>query len=219
MMTKLIYLVGKTGAGKSTTAQKLQDALAKRGIPSKILSFAEPLKELVHKVFGHNDASLKDLPVAQTVDSTDRLVHELEEFIVGMGEDADYLYWHDLLGLLNQRVLSPRMLMNAVGYAAREADGMIFVKVADRKALEFIKEHGEQSVIIFDDARFYEEVSSIGEIIVLNSGERGTVQDIDVLMQTFLREQLILPHTVLDVRTPEAADKAVQDYIKKLLSE
>lgn len=217
-MTKRVYLVGKTGAGKSITAQKLQDALAKRGIPSKILSFAEPLKELAHKVFGHNDASLKDLPVAQTIDSTDRLVHELEEFIVGMGESADHLYWQDLLPLLNRRVLSPRMLMNAAGYAARAVDNVIFVKAAERKAAAFQQEHGDNCVIIFDDVRFFEEVSPLGEIVVLNSGKRGAIQDVDELMQTFLREQLILPHTVLDVRTPEAADKSIQDYIAKLLS-
>lgn len=132
------------------------------------MSFGAPPQELAHKVFGHNDPSLKDLPVAQTVDSTDRLIHELEEFIVGMGEPADHLYWQDLLSLLNQRVLnqrvlSPRMLMNAAGYAARQLDGMIFVKAADRKALEFIKQRGEQSVIIFDDTRFYEEVSEQGK--------------------------------------------------------
>ena len=217
-MTKLVYLVGMTGSGKSTTAQKLQDALAKRGIPSKILSFAEPLKELTHKVFGHNDASLKDLPVAQTVYSTDRLVHELEEFIVGMGESADYLYWQNLLPLLNQRVLSPRMLMNTVGDTARQIDDMIFVKAADRKALEFIKQHGEQSVIIFDDTRFYAEVSDKGELIVLESGGRGTTQSIDELYIDYARNRLQREHTVLDVRTPEAADKSIQDYIAKLLS-
>lgn len=217
-MTKQIYLVGKTGAGKSTTAQKLQDALAKCGIPSKILSFGAPLKELASKVFGHNDASLKDLPVAQTTHSTDRLVYELEEFIEGMGEPANHLYWQDLLPLLNQRVLSPRMLMNAAGHAARALDDAIFVTVAERKAAAFHHEHGDNCVIIFDDARFSEEVSPSGEIVVLNSGERGVIQGEDVLMQTFLREQLMLPHTVLDVRTPEAADKSIQDYIAKLLS-
>lgn len=221
-MTKLVYLVGKTGAGKSTTAQKLQDALAKRGIPSRILSFAEPLKELAHKVFGHNDASLKDLPVAQTVDSTDRLVYELEEFIVGMGEPADHLYWQDLLLLLNQRVLSPRMLMNAAGYAARKIDNVIFVKAADHKALEFIKQHGEQSVVIFDDARFYEEVSDKGEIVVLDSAERGTIQNIDHLyiyyVENKLEFELEFEHTVLGVSTHEAADKSIQAYVEKLLS-
>lgn len=221
-MTKQIYLVGKTKAGKSTTAQKLQDALAKRGVPSKILSFAEPLKELAHKVFGHNDASLKDLPVAQTVDSTDRLVHELEEFIVGMGEPADHLYWQDLLPLLNQRVLSPRMLMNAAGHAARQLDDMIFVKAADRKALEFIKQRGEQSVIIFDDTRFYEEVSEQGEVVVLNSAARGTIQNIDRLyiyyVENRLEFELQFEHAVLDVSTHEAADKSIQDYVEKLLS-
>lgn len=217
-MTKLIYLVGATGSGKSTTAQKLQDALAKRGIPSKILSFAEPLKELAHKVFGHNDPSLKDLPVAQTIDSTDRLVHELEEFIVSMGEPADHLYWGELLGLLNQSVLSPRMLMNAVGYAARRVDDMIFVKAADRKALEFIKQHGEQGVIIFDDTRFYEEVSNKGEIVVLDSAERGASQVIDHLYMDYAKNRLWLEYTVLDVSTHDAADKAIQDYIAKLLS-
>lgn len=217
-MPKLVYLVGKTGAGKSTTAQKLQDALAKRGIPSKILSFAEPLKELAHKVFGHNDASLKDLPVAQTVDSTDRLVHELEEFIVGMGEPADHLYWQDLLGLLNQRVLSPRMLMNAAGYAARQLDNMIFVKAADRKALEFIKQHGEQSVIIFDDARFYEEISDKGEVVVLESGGRGVVQAIDQLYSDYVHTRLDCSCTALDVRNHEAVDKSIQAYVEKLLS-
>lgn len=217
-MTKLIYLVGKTGAGKSTTAQKLQDALAKRGIPSKILSFAEPLKELAHKVFGHNDASLKDLPVAQTVDSTDRLVHELEEFIVGMCEPADHLYWQDLLPLLNQRVLSPRMLMNTAGYAAREIDNAIFVKVAARKAAAFQQVHRDNCVIIFDDARFYEEVSPIGEVVVLDSGTRGILQDIDQLYGAYVREQAKYKYAVLDVRNHEAADKSIQDYITKLLS-
>jgi ABC-type dipeptide/oligopeptide/nickel transport system ATPase component len=225
-MTKLVYLVGKTGSGKSTTAQKLQDALAKRGIPSKILSFAEPLKELTHKVFGHNDPSLKDLPVAQTVDSTDRLVHELEEFIVSMGEPADQLYWQVLLPLLNQRVLSPRMLMNAAGYAARGIDNMIFVKAADRKALEFIKQRGEQSVVIFDDARFYEEVSEQGEVVVLDSAERGIIQNIDHLYIHYIENkldfeldfELEFEHTVLDVSTHEAADKSIQAYVEKLLS-
>lgn len=217
-MTKLIYLVGKTGAGKSTTAQKLQDALAKRGIPSKILSFAEPLKELVHKVFGHNDVSLKDLPVAQTVDSIDRLVHELEEFIEGMSAPADSMYWQDLLSLLNQRVLSARMLMNAAGHAARQLDDMIFVKAADRKALEFIKQHGEQSVVIFDDVRFYEELSNKGEIVVLDSAERGTIQSIDHLYIDYVQNRLQRECTVLDVSTHDAADKAIQTYIEKLLS-
>lgn len=221
-MTKQIYLVGKTRAGKSTTAQKLQEALTKRGIPSTILSFGAPLKELAHKVFGHNDPSLKDLPVAQTVDSTDRLVHELEEFIVGMGEPADHLYWQDLLPLLNQRVLSPRMLMNAAGHAARQLDDMIFVKAADRKALEFIKQRGEQSVIIFDDTRFYEEVSEQGEVVVLNSAERGTIQNIDRLyicyVENKLEFELKFEHAVLDVSTHEAADKSIQDYVEKLLS-
>lgn len=217
-MTKLVYLVGKTGAGKSTVAQKLQDALAKRGIPSKILSFAEPLKELAHKVFGHNDPSLKELPVAQTIDSTDRLVHELEEFIVGMGESADSFYWEGLLPLLNQRVLSPRMLMNAAGHAARQLDDMIFVKAADRKALEFVKQHGEQSVVIFDDARFYEEVSDKGEIVVLNSAERGTIQGIDHLYIDYAQNWLRYEYSVLDVHNHEAADKAIQDYVEKLLS-
>lgn len=218
-MTKLIYLIGKTGAGKSTTAQKLQDALAKRGIPSKILSFAEPLKELAHKVFGHNDASLKELPVAQTIDSTDRLVHGLEEFIISMGEPADTMYWKEILPVLNQRVLSPRMLMNAVGYAARQLDNMIFVKAADRKALEFIKQHGEQSVVIFDDVRFYEEVSDKGEIVVLDSAERGTIQNIDHLYIHYVENKLEFERTVLDVSTHEAADKAIQAYVEKLLSD
>lgn len=217
-MTKLIYLVGMTGSGKSTTAQKLQDALAKRGIPSKILSFAEPLKELAHKVFGHNDASLKDLPVAQTVDSTDRLVHELEEFIVGMGESADHLYWQGLLPLLNQRVLSPRMLMNAAGHAAREVDNVIFVKAAERKAAAFQQKHGDNCVIIFDDARFYEEVSAIGDVVVLESGERGIMQNIDQLYAAYICEQAKYKYTVLDVRNHEAADKSIQDYVSKLLS-
>ena len=217
-MTKLVYLVGETGAGKSTTAQKLQDALAKRGIPSKILSFAEPLKELAHKVFGHNDASLKELPVAQTVDSTNRLVHELEEFIISMGEPADSMYWQELLPLLNQRVLSPRMLMNAVGDAARVIDDMIFVKAADRKALEFIKQYGEQSVVIFDDARFYDEVSDEGAIIVLESAGRGTIQSIDQLYIRYLENRLEFEYDVLDISNHEAADKAIQKYIKKLLS-
>ena len=217
-MPKMIYLVSATGAGKSTTAQKLQDALAKRGIRSKILSFAEPLKELAHKVFGHNDASLKDLPVAQTVDSTDRLVHELEEFIVGMGESADCLYWQALLLLLNQRVLSPRMLMNAAGYAARAVDNMIFVKAAERKALEFIKQHGEQSVVIFDDTRFYEEVSDKGEVVVLEAGARSVIQDIDQLYSDYVHARLDCSCTALDIRTHEAADKSIQDYVAKLLS-
>ena len=217
-MTKLIYLVGKTGAGKSTTAQKLQDALAKRGIPSKILSFAEPLKELAHKVFGHNDASLKELPVAQTTDSTNRLVHELEEFIISMSAPADSMYWQELLPLLNQRVLSPRVLMNAVGDAARVIDDIIFVKAADRKALEFIKQHGEQSVVIFDDARFYEEVSEQGEVVVLESAGRGTIQNIDQLYIDYAQSRLQLEHTVLNVSTHEAADKAIQNYVEKLLS-
>ena len=217
-MTKLIYLVGKTGAGKSTTAQKLQDALAKRGIPSKILSFAEPLKELAHKVFGHNDASLKELPVAQTTDSTNRLVHELEEFIISMSAPADSMYWQELLPLLNQRVLSPRMLMNAVGYAARELDNVIFVKVAERKAAAFRREHGDDCVIIFDDARFYEEVSPIGEIVVLDSGARGIPQTIDQLYEAYVREQAKYKYTVLDIRNHEAADKAIQNYVEKLLS-
>lgn len=217
-MTKLVYLVGKTGAGKSTTAQKLQDALTKRGIPSKTLSFAEPLKELAHKVFGHNDASLKDLPVAQTVDSTDRLVHELEEFITGMSEPADHLYWQDLLPLLNQRVLSPRMLMNAVGHAARALDNVIFVKAAERKAAEFQQAHGDNCVIIFDDARFYEEISPIGDIIVLDSGARGILQDIDQLYEAYICEQFKYKYTVLNVHNHEAADKSIQYYVTKLLS-
>lgn len=217
-MTKLVYLVGKTGAGKSTTAQKLQDALAKRGIPSKILSFAEPLKELAHKVFGHNDASLKELPVAKTTDSTNRLVHELEEFIISMGVPADLMYWQELLPLLNQRVLSPRVLMNAVGDAVRAIDDMIFVKAADRKALEFIKQHGEQSVVIFDDARFYEEVSEQGEVVVLESAARGVIQSIDQLYIRYVENKLELEHTVLDVRTHEAANKLIQTYVDKLLS-
>lgn len=217
-MTKLVYLVGKTGSGKSTTAQKLQDALAKRGIPSKILSFAEPLKELAHKVFGHNDASLKELPVAQTTDSTNRLVHELEEFIISMSAHADSMYWQELLPLLNQRVLSPRMLMNAVGAAARVIDDMIFVKAADRKALEFIKQRGEQSVVIFDDARFYAEVSEQGEVVVLESAARGTIQSIDQLYIDYVQNRLQRGCTVLDVSTHEAADKSIQDYVEKLLS-
>lgn len=217
-MIKKIYLVGKTGAGKSTTAQKLQDALAKRGIHSKILSFAEPLKELAHKVFGHNDASLKELPVAQTVDSTNRLVYALEEFIISMGEPADSMYWGELHALLNRRILSPRMLMNTVGDAAREIDDMIFVKAADRKALEFIKQHGEQSVVIFDDARFYAEVSDKGELVVLESAGRGTIQNIDQLYIDYAQNRLQRGCTVLDVSTHEAADKAIQTYIDKLLS-
>lgn len=217
-MIKKIYLVGKTGAGKSTTAQKLQDALAKRGIPSKILSFAEPLKGLAHKVFGHNDASLKELPVAQTVDSTNRLVHALEEFIISMGEPADSMYWGELHVLLNRRVLSPRMLMNTVGDAAREIDDMIFVKAADRKALEFIKQYGEQSVVIFDDARFYAEVSDKGELVVLESAGRGTIQNIDQLYIDYAQNRLQHTCTVLDVRTHEAADKSIQEYVEKLLS-
>lgn len=217
-MTKMIYLVGKTGAGKSTTAQKMQDALAKRGIPSKILSFAEPLKGLAHKVFGHNDASLKELPVAQTVDSTNHLVYALEEFIISIGKPADSMYWGGLHALLNQRVLSPRMLMNTVGDTARQIDDMIFVKAADRKALEFSKQHGEQSVIIFDDARFYAEVSDKGELVVLESAGRGTIQSIDQLYIDYARNRLQREHTVLDVRTPEAADKSIQDYVEKLLS-
>lgn len=217
-MIKLIYLVGKTGAGKSTTAQKLQDTLAKRGILSKILSYAEPLKELTHKVFGHNDVSLKELPVAQTVDSTNRLVYALEEFIISMGEPADSMYWGKLHALLNQRVLSPRMLMNVVGDAVRQIDDMIFVKAADRKALEFIKQHGEQSVIIFDDARFYEEISDKGEVVVLESAGRGTIQSIDQLYIDYVQNRLQCEHTVLDVSTHAAADKSIQEYVGKLLS-
>lgn len=216
-MTKLVYLVGKTGAGKSTTAQKLQDALAKRGIPSKILSFAEPLKELAHKVFGHNDTSLKDLPVAQTVDSTDRLVHELEEFIIGLGEPADHLYWQDLLGLLNQRVLSPRMLMNAAGHAARNIDKAIFVRAAEYTASKFASTNSD-GVVIFEDTRFRGEVSPIGDIVLLESGARGYAQSVDELYMDYVTEQLKRKYTVLDVSTHEAADKAIQVYVEKLLS-
>lgn len=216
-MTKRVYLVGKTGAGKSTTAQKLQIALAGRNVHTFILRFAYPLHNLAVKVFGHNDASLKNIPVAQTIESTDRLVHELEEFIVDLGKPADALYWEDLLPLLNQRVLSPRMLMNAAGHAARNIDKVIFARAAERTASE-LASRNPGCVIIFEDTRFYEEVSPIGDVVLLNSGERGVAQSIDELYIDYVREQLKLPYTELDVRTPEAADKSIQDYVEKLLS-
>jgi hypothetical protein len=216
-MTKLVYLVGKTGAGKSTTAQKLQTALAARNVPTFILRFAYPLHNLAVKVFGHNDTSLKNLPVAQTTESTNQLILALEEFIEDMGKPADALYWEDLLPLLNQRVLSPRMLMNAAGHAARQLDNAIFARAAERTAVGLAEKY-KDAVIIFEDARFHEEVSPMGDIVLLESGERGVVQSIDELYHDYVTEQLKQKYTVLDVRTPEATDKSIQEYVEKLLS-
>ena len=216
-MTKLIYLVGKTGAGKSTTAQKLQIALAARNVPTFILRFAYPLHNLAVKVFGHNDTSLKNLPVAQTTESTDQLILALEEFIEDLGKPADALYWEDLLPLLNQRVLSPRMLMNAAGHAARAIDKAIFVRAAERTASELASRNPE-CAIIFEDARFRAEVSPIGDIVLLESGQHGVVQATDELYLDYVTEQLKRKYTVLDVRTPEAANKSIQEYVEKLLS-
>lgn len=216
-MTKLIYLVGKTGAGKSTTAQKLQEALIREDIPAFILRFADPLHKLAAKVFGHNDSSLKNLPVAQTTESTNQLILALEEFIEDMGQPADALYWEDLLPLLNQRVLSPRMLMNAAGQTARNLDKSIFVRAAERTASELVSKNPE-CIIIFEDARFYEEVSPIGELVLLDSGERGYVQSVDELYTDCVAEQLKRKYTVLNIRTHEAANKSIQEYVEKLLS-
>lgn len=216
-MTKLVYLVGKTGAGKSTTAQKLQTALAARNVPTFILRFAYPLHNLAVKVFGHNDTSLKNLPVTQTIESTNQLILALEEFIEDMGKPADALYWEDLLPLLNQRVLSPRMLMNAVGHAARRVDNVIFVRAAERTAAGLAEKY-KDAVIIFEDTRFREEVSPTGDVVVLESGERGVAQAIDELYLDYVTEQLKQKYTVLDVCTPEAADKSIQEYVEKLLS-
>lgn len=216
-MTKLIYLVGKTGAGKSITAQKLQEALIHKGVSAFVLSYGQPLRKFAAKVFGHNDNSLKEIPVAQTTQSTNELILHLEEFIEDLGANANSAYWEALLPMLDHRVLSPRMLMNAVGHAARCVDTLIFVK-AIRKTMYGLQKQTPNAYFIIEDARFSEEVSSDANIVVLNSGERGVVQGVDVLMRTFLREQLILPHDVLDVRTHEAADKSIQDYVEKLLS-
>lgn len=216
-MTKLVYLVGKTGAGKSTTAQKMQTALAARNVPTFILQFATPLHNLASKVFGHSDVTLKNLPVTQTTESTNQLVLALEEFIEDMGKSADALYWEDLLPLLNQRVLSPRMLMNAAGHAARNIDRTIFIRAAERTAAELAKRNPE-CVIIFEDSRFREEVSPMGEVALLDSGERGVTQAIDELYRDYVAKQLEQKYTILDVRTHEAADKSIQDYIEKLLS-
>lgn len=214
-MTKMIYLVGKTGAGKSTTAQKLQEALIRKAIPAFVVSYGQPLRKFAAKVFGHNDNSLKEIPVAQTTQSTNELVLQLEEFIEDLGANANSAYWEALLPMFNQRVLSPRMLMNAAAQAARSVDALIFVK-AMQKTVHELKRQTPNAYFIVEDARFLEEIAA-GDIVILNSGERGVLQSVDVTMQTFLREQLILPHTVLDVRTIEAADKSIQDYVAKLL--
>lgn len=215
-MTKMIYLIGKTGAGKSTTAQKLQETLIRKDIPAFVVSYGQPLRKFVAKVFGHNDNSLKEIPVAQTTQSTNELILQLEEFIEELGANANSAYWEALLPMLNQRVLSPRMLMNAAAQAARSVDALVFVK-AMQKTVYGLKRQTPNAYFIVEDARFAEEVAA-GDIVILNSGARGVLQSVDVMMQTFLREQLILPHTVLDVRTVEAADKSIQDYVEKLLS-
>lgn len=215
-MTKMIYLIGKTGAGKSTTAQKLQETLIRKDIPAFVVSYGQPLCKFAAKVFGHNDNSLKEIPVAQTTQSTNELILQLEEFIEELGVNANSVYWNSLLPMLNQRVLSPRMLMNATGQAIRSVDALVFVK-AMQKTVYGLKRQTPNAYFIVEDARFAEEVTA-GDIVILNSGARGVLQSVDVMMQTFLREQLILPHTVLDIRTVEAADKSIQDYVEKLLS-
>jgi thymidylate kinase len=56
----IISLKGKNGSGKSTVAAMLAKKLDEKGISNKILSFAEPLKKIVDKLYTFTGIAWED---------------------------------------------------------------------------------------------------------------------------------------------------------------
>lgn len=215
----IVQLVSKTRAGKSTTAKAMQEALLKAGIEHvQVLRFSDPLRALWQHCFGHNDELLKNIPIAQTSGTTDDVVNQLVEFGAMFVLDQNPLYWEALNPMLNQRVLSPRMLMNAAGAAVRRTNPYAFVQyMQERIATDAEKREGF-CVYILEDTRFPNELLPFGNLIVLQSGDRGVVQDVDVIWKQVQNGTLDREYAEMDISTPEAAAAIIEVFVQDLLT-
>jgi len=155
MSDLIIALSGKKFSGKTITSNMLKEKFRKMGVNAKKMSFAGPLKDIAHMIFGipygvlYGDDKIK------------------AEFIT----DVEWKYVGSRIKKYSRNTgkLSARDLLQLIGtdIFRNMIDENIWVKSAIRSA----KNEGCR-IIIFDDCRFPNEVDAVlnnnGRVIRLN---------------------------------------------------
>ena len=163
-MPRLIGLTGYKRAGKNTVARMIAETLAVDGLTSRELSFAEPLKRVVHIVFG------VPMEWMQDGDKTEPTCVRWEDL-----PDFYRFYYPGKTGCLNVREL---LQIVGTDLFRERFYRHVWIDVAQREFRE-----SKQDVVIITDCRFEDEAAFIcaerGEVWAVH-GKEYEKQDLHI---------------------------------------
>lgn len=151
ILVPIIGITGKKYSGKTTFSRALIDELAKtHNIYGKRYSFAQPLKEVCHKLFGGSEDNWYGDFKNQRMDK-----------------------WADLLG---EKYSSPRRIMQSIGtdLFRNHVHNDIWVHFAESFVNDIIR-HESPDYVIIDDVRFDNEALWVlSQHFIGKSGDKNT---------------------------------------------